>query len=327
MCILIIGSLKDPQVVKTYNKLCDLGAETIVFDRFEQEHYIEIVSGSKKIKGIINGYPKKEVEFDKIKVVWWRFKSGNLSNTSSSQEILESIFRNKEWREIFNSLPFYLKKAIWVNDFWSQNMINPKAIQLYIAQEIGFKIPSTVLSNNEKKITKLFDNNKSPEVIYKTLFSPRISKEEIILTTKITKKQLVEQKNKISECPRIFQNFIEKEYELRITVIGNKVFTVRIDVSKNSRAYIDWKYSKMQDIYTIINLESRLESLIKSFHKKANLSIATYDIIKSSDVEYYFLEYNPAGQWIWIEEKLGLQITDELAKFLFTIYEAKNRNN
>lgn len=111
MYILIIGSIKDHQVKSVFDRLNNFGVKVVIFDRYDRAHSITWVSDHKKIKGLINGYPGIEVPFDCVNIVWWRFKSLHLSKTLSSQKLLCSVFTNKEWREVFNSLPFYLARG------------------------------------------------------------------------------------------------------------------------------------------------------------------------------------------------------------------------
>ena len=46
------------------------------------------------------------------------------------------------------------------------------------------------------------------------------------------------------------------------------------------------------------------------------LSFACYDFIVDDDDQVYFLEVNSAGQWMWLEDELGLPISNRIAKIL-----------
>ena len=50
--------------------------------------------------------------------------------------------------------------------------------------------------------------------------------------------------------------------------------------------------------------------------KELNLSFGAIDIIKNIKGEYFFLEINPNGQWVWIENETKLKISHELIKQL-----------
>jgi glutathione synthase/RimK-type ligase-like ATP-grasp enzyme len=46
------------------------------------------------------------------------------------------------------------------------------------------------------------------------------------------------------------------------------------------------------------------------------LSFAAIDMIQSEDGEYVFLEVNPSGQWLWLDEMLNFGISEAIAKWL-----------
>jgi glutathione synthase/RimK-type ligase-like ATP-grasp enzyme len=50
--------------------------------------------------------------------------------------------------------------------------------------------------------------------------------------------------------------------------------------------------------------------------KDLHLQYGAFDLIKSTDGYYYFLEVNSQGQWLWIEDLTGLKITQSIADWL-----------
>jgi glutathione synthase/RimK-type ligase-like ATP-grasp enzyme len=50
--------------------------------------------------------------------------------------------------------------------------------------------------------------------------------------------------------------------------------------------------------------------------QRFGLNYGAMDVIVTPDGRYVFLEINPAGQYMWIESKLGLPITDALVELL-----------
>jgi glutathione synthase/RimK-type ligase-like ATP-grasp enzyme len=46
------------------------------------------------------------------------------------------------------------------------------------------------------------------------------------------------------------------------------------------------------------------------------LTFGAIDLIETLDGNYVFLEVNPSGQWLWIDDKLSLGISDAIAHWL-----------
>lgn len=55
--------------------------------------------------------------------------------------------------------------------------------------------------------------------------------------------------------------------------------------------------------------------------RKLNINYGAFDFIVDKNNEWFFLEVNPMGQWLWIEDLTGLQISDAICDWLV---ESKN---
>lgn len=63
--------------------------------------------------------------------------------------------------------------------------------------------------------------------------------------------------------------------------------------------------------------ESLKERLLQ-FHEKAGLVFGAYDFLERGD-DVIFLECNPGGAWLWLEQSLGLRVSEHLAQYLLGI--------
>ena len=50
--------------------------------------------------------------------------------------------------------------------------------------------------------------------------------------------------------------------------------------------------------------------------KALNLHFGAVDLVLTPDDQYYFLEINPNGQWLWLEDKLEFPISDKIVEWL-----------
>src|SRR5207249_3343457 len=109
---------------------------------------------------------------------------------------------------------------------------------------------------------------------------------------------------KYSLTPSIFQEYIEKEYELRITVVGEKVFAAKVDSQKQDETKIDWR--KHKTLFQQYSLPKEISDKCVELTQKLNLSFGAIDIIRNKEGQYTFLEINPNGQWAWLDIEVGL---------------------
>lgn len=111
--------------------------------------------------------------------------------------------------------------------------------------------------------------------------------------------------------PVYIQEYIKKSFEVRITVVDDDFFAVKI-VSDNM---IDWRAGNNNQ-YEIIDIPIEIKKCIKMMMKDFQLRFGAIDYIVDVDGKWYFLEINPNGQRQWLECILGLSISDSIMNML-----------
>jgi hypothetical protein len=137
-------------------------------------------------------------------------------------------------------------------------------------------------------------------------------------TEKIRSVEILSSVNAVKNSPVIFQQYIEKEYELRITVIGLQVFACAIFSQEKPEAAHDFRNSKhINELrHTPVNLPSHITKSILHFMQLVGLDYGSIDMIYTATGEYVFLEVNPDGGWGWTESIAGLPISEAMADFM-----------
>ena len=192
------------------------------------------------------------------------------------------------------SRPYLLRKA------------ENKVFQLIVAQEFNFKLPGSIITNNISDL-EIFFNAKSiikPISIGKVKFASKCN----LHTTAILKKYDCD----ICVTPVYVQKYINKKYEVRITIIDNSCFAVAIkSVNK-----VDWRISVLENEYWQIECPESIELQCHNILKKNNLIFGAFDFIVDPNDNWFFLEFNPNGQWLWLEKILGVNISGNIIKYL-----------
>ena len=267
------------------------------------KHDINYQSGS-NIRISIDGY-------ENFKSIWFRrTKSPDFSFSNEN----ERAFFVKDFKAFLNNLWSSLDVKNWISHPYNIDKAENKLYQLKIAKSIGFDIPQTIVSTDKEKIELFFKDN-NEQVIIKPLFGGRFfenGKAKLIFTNKVKKEHILNGKDFIS-FPMIFQQEIIKEYELRVTVVDDKVFSAKVDSQSNVSTQLDWRKDRTQ--FTKYNLPESITEKCKEIVRTLNLKFGAIDLIKT-DSGYVFLEINPNGQWVWIENDTGLKISDEIIKLL-----------
>lgn len=120
----------------------------------------------------------------------------------------------------------------------------------------------------------------------------------------------------LSACPAMFQECVPKRFEWRVTTVGDAVFAARTRAGAADNV-IDWRLTpNVGQLFEAGKLPSDIESKLSQLCSASGLLYSAHDLIETPSGDFYFLETNPAGQWGWLEVKLGLSIGEAIASLL-----------
>jgi glutathione synthase/RimK-type ligase-like ATP-grasp enzyme len=103
--------------------------------------------------------------------------------------------------------------------------------------------------------------------------------------------------------PGIFQKKIDKKYEIRVTYFDDHYIAVKIDSQKNEKTKMDWRAAPTNELLLEqILLPKNLDSCCRKLMQVLGIVFACFDFIVTPQDEYYFLEVNEQGQFLWIED-------------------------
>lgn len=226
---------------------------------------------------------------------------------------------------------YYLELESFLSNLWHSISANKwlsvpddiykaenKILQLKVASLIGFSIPKTLVSYDYDEI-KSFYLGCNANIIIKPLHSGRIDESQSrcgqIFTSGISGEDL-DKLRESQPLPSIYQENIPKDIEVRVTVVGCRVYAASVDSKANQNTQTDWRKEKLK--FERFSLSDDIKEKCITLVKKLNLNFGAIDLIKKPNGDFVFLEINPNGQWVWIENDTGLKISHAIIDFLTT---------
>lgn len=85
---------------------------------------------------------------------------------------------------------------------------------------------------------------------------------------------------------------------------------------KSELTKTDWRNYGDQIPYIPSKLPQNIQEKSIKLVEDLNLRFGAIDMILTPENNYVFLEINPSGQWYWVEEKTGLQISEAVINLL-----------
>lgn len=207
----------------------------------------------------------------------------------------------------------------WIDNPWSVMKAEDKIYQLNTAIDLGFNVPDTLISSNPERVSNFYRKHNKKIIVKMLRCSPMNDK--VIYTNVVTDKYM-ERIDSVRMSPSIFQEIVEKEYELRITVVGDKIFPVKVDSQIDSSTSIDWRRKpKLNDTelkMSAVEIPADICEKIQLFMEKMNLHFGCIDMAVTPEGKYIFFEINPNGQWYFVQLKTHIPIAKAIAKMLIS---------
>lgn len=204
---------------------------------------------------------------------------------------------------------YALSDCLYVNHPLRNHAADFKPSQLALAQRLGLRVAPTLVSN---RIDDIRDFVKVHEqVIYKVLRWIPYRRDDVGWSTWTQPVVADEIDESVRITPHLFQARIDKVADVRVTIVGRKVFAVRID-----SGLLDWRADYDALVYRVIDLPAALEDALLSYLEHCGLVFGCFDLAIDDAGEYTWIELNPNGQWGWLETKADVPITAAFADLL-----------
>ena len=180
----------------------------------------------------------------------------------------------------------------FVNDVTANFRARSKPLQLALAKRHGFNVPRTYVGNNRDSALLFAESlwSQGRQCCTKNIESNFFRKDGHVYGrfTTLFDKSHSDCLDGLASCPMIFQEFVRKRYEYRVTVVGKDVFACRIDSQVGGGdTSIDWRnYNIPATPHSVTELPARMRDALISLVKSLGLVFAAVDLIEDVSGEY-----------------------------------------
>jgi glutathione synthase/RimK-type ligase-like ATP-grasp enzyme len=184
--------------------------------------------------------------------------------------------------------------------------------QLAIAETFGLRIPATLVTNDPTAAKDFVEQHKKVAIKSVAGYGHQVDGGFYTVYTNIVTSDILDRFDSIRAAPVCLQEYIAKEFELRITVVGQQVFACRIDSQNTQQTHVDWRRYDNSTPHSVYTTDQELDNRLIAMMKHYGIRFASFDLIATPDGQTVFLEMNPATQFLWIEELTGMPIADAI---------------
>jgi len=202
---------------------------------------------------------------------------------------------------------FEAMDALWINPPALDASASHKPYQLALAQTLGLEIPQTMMTSDPEEARE-FWRACDGDVIYKQFVALQEAWSE---TRRLGEAEAQVADAAIRLAPVIFQRRVAAVADLRVTIIGDEVFAAAVDV--RDLAYDLDVRMNLDAKHVAHDLPDDVADMLRALMRRLGLVYGAIDLRLAEDGRYVFLEINPAGQFLYVEQQTGQPITAALA--------------
>jgi glutathione synthase/RimK-type ligase-like ATP-grasp enzyme len=251
------------------------------------------------------------IRVEEVGAVWWRRPQPY--ELDPELDASASSFAFTECHEAISGM-WHSLDAAWVNPPASDEVAHHKPLQLARAQEVGLQVPRTLVTNDPDEARSFVDSLGPGRTVYKTF----VATEENWRETRLVRSDEIALLDAVRLAPVIFQEYVEAEADLRVTVIGDQLWPTRIVPGRGSYA-VDYRMDLGAAEFSPTHLPDDVAEKLMLLMKRLDLVYGAVDLRRTAEGEHVFLEVNPAGEWLFVEERTGQPLTEAMADLLVSL--------
>ena len=260
--------------------------------------------------------PEGEISLSGVDTVWYRRAAPNHDFSGLHPADVPFVARERRrFREgAFRAVG---RKAFWVNPVDRAIESENKLYQQAVAQELGVRMPRALFSNSPADI-RTFLRAEGGRIVYKSLDGLGWRDGEATWachTVALAEEDLVDDQL-LEATPGIYQEFVEKDHELRITMVGNRPFAAKVLSQETTAGKVDWRRAYGELRMEAVDVSPGVLDSCRRLMRALGLAFGCFDFVVTPSGHEVFLEVNQMGQFLFIEQYTGMPLLDAFAEYL-----------
>jgi ATP-grasp ribosomal peptide maturase len=307
--ILVLTGRDDLTADAVVEELVSRGEEVIRYDTadFPTASRLAVALTVDGWAGLLGG--SRMVRLESVKSVWWR--RPNEFRTPDDWPGNARALAVSEARSgllgVLGSMP-----VRWINHPAADAAANYKPRQLAVAARAGLNVPRSVITSDPDHAREFIGTG---QVVYKGLGGGVLSPDGTRQFLPVSLVTADEIDDGVAGTAHLFQERVPKAFEVRLTVIGGRMFPVAIHAGSEA-ARLDWRTDYQSLTYARVALPADVEQGVRRLMDELGLHFGALDLAVTPEGRWVFFEVNPNGQWHWLAVKAGVPLVEAMADAL-----------
>jgi hypothetical protein len=286
-----------------------------------------VLNGNAKVQLRVDDLGAVDFSYDGVSIgprdvaAAWYWKVSQMHLYEGGHDLLRTLSIDTEMARVHSAIWSLYRDELWLGAPSKLAQAEAKLTQLVTAHRVGFSIPETLVTNDWEQVKAM--ERSVPALVVKMfkglLADSTSSNMRATYTTPVDAARIEALEADTVPYPGMFQPFIGKAREWRVTVVGDEVFAAAIETQPEAKD--DWRRLQLTPAVAFLraDLPPGIADLCVAYLVERELRYGAFDFIETPEGKMVFLECNPAGQYGWVETELGLPISEAIAHQLDVI--------
>lgn len=254
----------------------------------------------------------RDLDLGAVTAVYWRRPSSHQLPDGMAPDV-------QRWAEAEAGAGFggvlRALRCTWVNHPQHNRAAVSGPQALAEAARCGLRIPRTLVTNSPASARAFISSLPGGAAAYKSIGAGGPTARDGVTYASWTSKVSVDEiTDSVSMTAHYFSEWIDKAHEVRVTVVGDRLFAAEIHTHSDA-AREDFRRDYDACSYVVCDVPDEVSYGVQNLMKSFGLRYAALDMLVSHAGVWHLCDVNPNGQYGWIEE-LRAPITRAIADVL-----------
>jgi hypothetical protein len=238
----------------------------------------------------------------KLDLVWWRRVRMYGGGTLRDPAHIDLVANDCQASLLGTLLASF--KGRWIDHPSSIRAAENKILQLSLAQEVGLRVPRTLVSQDPESVRSFLAGLDCAAIVKSVRGTPKAP----LVTTEVYIDRLTDRD--ISLSPAIYQELIPGSRHFRVNVFGDRVLPALIQSDE-----LDWR-PRPDNPTSSAKLDDETTHKLLRLLELLELRMGVFDLKMTDAGEIFWLEVNPQGQFLFVQALSGMDLVGSFCDFV-----------
>lgn len=172
-----------------------------------------------------------------------------------------------------------------------------KARQLEYASAVGFSIPRTMVTSASNQAVE-FAEEVGGRVFFKPMNGPAAGPDRMLVSAIVSASELQSHATQLALAPCCFQEVIEKAIDIRILIVGRRVYAVKVNLPAPAGFSGDYSAPEKNLALEAFSLPADVEGLCLQLAANLKLEYLAINLLLTKEGRYVFSECDPLADFL-----------------------------